>query len=246
MGARLAGRITGVRGVRHTPICTQHRQPAWSLSPKQPSLKKVRLTFRFCLTSCVQKRVLVQQVTRVNTAGRGGLCSLSTLSLEVGGCGPCRHPGWPAKRSGVPASRLSAGLGGAGRSCPLSAAGGSAGPAARPARGCLPARGRLSAISHQGLWHAREGRGSERACHPPGITQHEAGRAPALPAQPGPPRALGCEQGVSLRSPAQPGHRQCLVNPSQARCHARTRQPRGPAQCPGSQADGSPGLRGPR
>lgn len=54
-GARLAGRITGVRGVRHTPVCTQHRQPAWSLSPKQPSLKKVRLTFRFCLTLCVQK-----------------------------------------------------------------------------------------------------------------------------------------------------------------------------------------------
>lgn len=155
-----------------------------------------------------------------------------------------RHPG-QAVRLGVPAGRLRAGLGGAGRSCPLSAAGGSAGPAARPACGSLPARGHCGAISHQGLWRAWEDGGSERAHHPPGVTQHEAGRAPALPAWPRPPRALGCEQGVSLRSPARPGHRQCPVNPSQAWCHARTRQPRGPAQCPGPQANGSPGLQGP-
>lgn len=228
VGHASRGGSRGSRGVGHTPVCTEHCQPAWSLSPKQPRLKKVKLTVRFYLTG-VPQRVPVQQVTCVNTAGRGGLRLLSTLSPGGRGCGACRHPG-QALHSGVPAGppprrprRRGPLLPSVGRRRQRGARG-SPGPRACP----CPRAPR--AISHQGLRRPREGRGSERARHRPGSHSTMPGRAQLwLPGRD--PHGPSAVSRVSLRSAARPGHRRCPVNPSRALYHARTRLPQGPGPC---------------
>lgn len=83
------------------------------------------------------------------------------------------------------------------------------------------------AISHQGLRCPREGGGSERARHPPRVTQHDGREGPAL--APGrDPHGPSAVSRVCLRSAAGPGHRRCPVNPSRVWYHARTRLPQGP------------------